>query len=268
MLAYPIIAIPDLHGQLRWLDDLVAELRRHAVWQTATLVFLGDLVDRGPDVKGTVQRVIDLLAERPGSVCVTGNHDLALVMAAGLGGEPEPFWVEKYRVNYDSDRTFLSYLGTAAERGNPEKWVSDLATLREAMPEHHRAFLAGLPWVAEASGHLFLHNGLSDELNEPPEIQLHALRQRRWEGVVSPRPGTKTFDLWQEHYPVWLGADKRVNAYPLVVPGKVQVVGHVRVDAPDVSPIRIRLDTTGGVWPPLTAAIFRGAAEPPEFVGS
>jgi serine/threonine protein phosphatase 1 len=268
LLTYPIVAIPDLHGQLAWLDALVCNLRTHPVWPSATLVFLGDLVDRGPDVKGTVQRVIELLAEKPGSVCLMGNHDLALVKAAGLGGPPEPFWVDKYRTNYDSDRTFLSYLGRAAERSNPEKWVSDLAALREAMPEPHRTFLGGLPWVAEASGHLFLHNGLSRELNEPAEVQLHALRQKRWAGVVSPKMGTKTFDHWQSHYPVWLGADRRVNADPLVLPNKVQVVGHVRVEGPDVTPVRIRLDTTGGVSPPLTAAVFRGAGEAVEFVVS
>lgn len=265
-LPYPIIAVPDLHGQLAWLDSLLTQLRSHEVWPTATLVFLGDLVDRGPDVRGVVQRVIELIDEKPGSVCVTGNHDFALVKAAGLGGEPEKFWSEKYRTNYDSDRTFLSFLGRAAERHTPEKFVSDLAALREAMPERHRTFLAGLPWVAEAAGHVFLHNGLSRELNEPAAIQLHALRQRRWADVVSPKLGTKTFALWQKHYPVWLGADKRVNADPLPVPGKVQVVGHVQVPEPDVNGVRVRLDTTGGVWPPLTAAVFRGAKTPVEFV--
>ena len=265
-LSYPIIAIPDLHGQLRWLDALVARLRTHEVWPTATLVFLGDLVDRGPDVKGAVQRVVELLAEKPGSVCVMGNHDLALVGATGLDGGAEQYWIDKYRTNYDSDRTFLSYLGRAAERTNPEKWVSDLAALREAVPTAHRAFLAGLPWVAEAAGHVFIHNGLSRELNEPAAIQLHALRQRRWAGVVSPKLGTKTFDLWQDFYPVWLGADRKVNADPLPRPGRVQVVGHVQLDQPDVNAVRIRLDTTGGVHPPLTAAVLRGAAEPPEFV--
>lgn len=265
-LRYPIVAIPDLHGQLRWLDALVATLRTHPVWPIATLVFLGDLVDRGPDVRGTVQRVIDLLHEKPGSVCLMGNHDLALVKAAGLGGEPEQFWVDKYRANYDSDRTFLSYLDRAAERHTAETWVSDLAALREAMPADHREFLAGLPWVAEAAGHLFLHNGLSRELNEPAAIQLHALRMKRWGDVVSSKLGTKTHSHWQTHYPVWLGADRRVNADPLVVPGKVQVVGHVQVDAPDVNPIRIRLDTTGRVAPPLTAAVFRGVTQPVEFV--
>ncbi len=265
-LDYPIIAIPDLHGQLRWLDDLVARLRAHVLWPTARLVFLGDLVDRGPDVQGTVQRVIELVSEKPGSVCVMGNHDLALVRAAGFGGVAEQFWVEKYRTNYDSDRTFLSYLGRVAERSSREKWVSDLAALREAAPAAHQAFLAGLSWVAEAAGHVFLHNGLSGELNEPAELQMHALRARRWAGWVTPKLGTKTFALWQDSYPVWLGADRKINDRPLPLPGKVLVVGHVQVDTPDVNAVRIRLDTTGGVHPPLTAAVFRGPHEPPEFV--
>ena len=35
------------------------------------------------------------------------------------------------------------------------------------MPAGHRDFLAILPWVAEAEGHIFLHNGFSPELDCP-----------------------------------------------------------------------------------------------------
>ncbi len=267
-LDYPIIAIGDLHGQLGFLDRLLTKLRTHDVWPAARLVFLGDLVDRGPDVKGTVQRVMDVLTEKPGSTCVMGNHDFALANALGLLGERSAFWTDKYRDNYDHEPTFRSYTGAGPVYSTDDEWLRELDDLREAMPESHREFLRGLPWLAEASGHLFLHNGLSSELNEPAEIQLHALRMRRWADVVSPKVGTKTAAVWQPHYPVWLGADKRVNANPLPVPGRVQVVGHVQVNAPEVNPVRIRLDTSGGVSEPLTAAVFRSATAPPEFVTS
>lgn len=267
-LDYPLIAVPDLHGQLGFLDRLVARLRAHPVWPSARLVFLGDLVDRGPDVRGTVQRVIDLLAEKPGSTCVMGNHDFALVNATGLMGDRADYWVKKYGETYDHTLTFRSYLGREPQYHGFDDWLRDLDALRAAMPERHREFLRSLPWLAEAGGHLFLHNGLSPELNEPAEAQLHALRAKRWAGVVTPKLGTKTADQWQAHYPVWLGADKRCNADPLPVPGKVQVVGHVKVTAPDVNDVRIRLDTSGGVVEPLTAAVFRSADAPPEFVTS
>ena len=266
-LSYPILAVGDLHGQRPWLDALVARLERLPEWPAATLVFLGDLVDRGPDVRGTVQRVIDLLAAKPGSVCVMGNHDLALVMAAGLGGDPDPFWVRKYATYDGSADTVRSYLGSEPDDYGAG-WVDWLRRLRDAMPAAHRDFLAGLPWVAEAGGHVFLHNGLSPELDEPARVQLELLRRKRWAGYATPRLGTVTAAEYQPGYPVWLGADKRLSANPLPLPGRVQVTGHQKVAEPEVNAVRIRLDTAGGVREPLTACLLRGLGEPPVFVSS
>ena len=92
------------------------------------------------------------------------------------------------------------------------------------------------------------------------------MRQRRWDDAVRPRPGTRTAALWQTHYPVWLGADKRLSARPLALPGRVQVTGHVRVEEPDVDAVRIRLDTSGGYDGPLTACLLRSAESEPVFV--
>ncbi|MBA3540775.1 MAG: metallophosphoesterase [Deltaproteobacteria bacterium] len=59
------IAIGDVHGCLEELDELLGLLG-----PGHRLVFLGDLVDRGPDPVGVVRRVRELGAE-----CVMGNHD-------------------------------------------------------------------------------------------------------------------------------------------------------------------------------------------------
>ena len=265
MLAYPIIAVGDLHGQLGWLNKLLAKLERLPEWPAASVVFLGDLVDRGPDVTGTVERVMGLLAEK-GGACVMGNHDLALVRAAGLSADPPGDWPHRYRVNYDHEPTFRGYVGRGWRRG-PD-WAADLAELRAAMPAAHREFLAGLPWVAEAEGYVFLHNGLSPSLDEPAGVQLELLRRRRWDGFVTPRLGTKTATDFNPAYPVWLGADKTLSADPLPLPGRVQVTGHTRVSVPEVNAVRIRLDTSGGTGEPLTACLLRGPAEPPAFVTS
>ena len=40
-----------------------------------------------------VDRVLGLIAEKPGSTAVMGNHDLGLVKAAGLDGHPAESWV-------------------------------------------------------------------------------------------------------------------------------------------------------------------------------
>ncbi len=53
-LDYPIIAIADLHGQLDQLKRLVARLESVSEWDDCALIFLGDFVDRGEDVPGTI----------------------------------------------------------------------------------------------------------------------------------------------------------------------------------------------------------------------
>jgi serine/threonine protein phosphatase 1 len=137
------------------------------------------------------------------------------------------------------------------------------------MPAEHRDFLASLPWVAEAEGHIFLHNGLSPELDCPASLQLECLHRKRWErAIVSPRFGTDTDKLFNPEYPVWLGADKRLSANPLPLSGKIQVSGHIKVDAPDANAVRIRIDTSGGICEPITACILTGPTAAPQFVGS
>jgi serine/threonine protein phosphatase 1 len=266
---YPVIAVGDLHGRVEWLDRLLARLRRLPEWPAARLVFLGDLVDRADRVKELVGRVMELIAEKPGSTCVMGNHDLALVRSAGLDGEPSAAWAKRYADHYDHVPTFTSYLGKEPQYFSADDWHDDLRLLRDAIPPGHRDFLANLPWVAEAEGHVFLHNGLSPDLDGPASTQLHGLRKKLWDrAVVSPRLGTETDRLFNPEYPVWLGADKRLSANPLPIPGRVQVTGHVRVDAPDANRVRIRIDTSGGVREPLTGCLLRGPAADPVFVFS
>ena len=115
-LNYPIIAIADLHGQLDQLKRLVTRLEMVSEWDDCALVFLGDFVDRGEDVPGTIDLVLDLLSRRPGGSAILGNHDLALVRAARLDdGPPSPYWIESYLRRYDHDQTFLGYLGRSTE---------------------------------------------------------------------------------------------------------------------------------------------------------
>jgi Calcineurin-like phosphoesterase len=52
-LDYPIIAIADLHGQLGQLKRLIEKRENLSTWDDCALVFLGDFIDRGEDVKGT-----------------------------------------------------------------------------------------------------------------------------------------------------------------------------------------------------------------------
>lgn len=265
-LDYPIIAIADLHGQLEQLERLIAQLEMISEWDDCALVFLGDYVDRGEDVPGTIDMVRELLSRRPGGSAVLGNHDLALVRATRLDdGPPSSYWIEGYLKRYDHEQTFVDYLGRTPSHGESQ-WESDLEELKGAIPAEQRSFLISLPWVVESSGHLFLHCGLSPELGANPLEQGAAMHLKRWDRCsLNPVEGTDTDLLWQPEYPVWIGADKNLSKTPVGFPGKIQVTGHVVVKKPDVNSTRIRLDTSGGLGY-LTACLLRSADAGPEFI--
>ncbi len=165
------------------------------------------------------------------------------------------------------DQTFLGYLGRIPNHGGGN-WESALEELKGAIPAEHQAFLVSLPWVVESSVHLFLHCGLSQELGASPLEQVATMHLKRWDrSTLNPVAGTNTDLLWRHEYPVWIGADKNLSKTPLEFPGKTQVTGHVVVSKPDVNPVRIRLDTSGGSGF-LTACLLRSADAKPEFISS
>lgn len=76
----PLDLIGDVHGELDALGRLLARLGCDPDKRTATrpLVFVGDLVDRGPDSPGVVKLVGDLV-DAGLAWCVLGNHELNLL---------------------------------------------------------------------------------------------------------------------------------------------------------------------------------------------
>ncbi|MEV6912794.1 polynucleotide kinase-phosphatase [Amycolatopsis sp. NPDC051071] len=78
----PFDVIGDVHGCREELEELLAELGYvdgvHPAGRTA--VFVGDLVDRGPDTPGVLRRVM-AMAEAGNALVVCGNHEQKLVRA-------------------------------------------------------------------------------------------------------------------------------------------------------------------------------------------
>lgn len=62
------VLVGDVHGCLEELDELMRKISFSK--ETMRLVFLGDLMDRGPDPIGCIRRVRELGAE-----CILGNHE-------------------------------------------------------------------------------------------------------------------------------------------------------------------------------------------------
>jgi polynucleotide kinase-phosphatase len=75
-LTGPFDIIGDIHGCRSELDTLLAKLgyRDGAHPEGRTAVFVGDLVDRGPDSPGVLRRVMGMVAAGT-ALCVPGNHE-------------------------------------------------------------------------------------------------------------------------------------------------------------------------------------------------
>lgn len=63
-----IVVVGDVHGCIEELDELLKTLEYNK--ENMRLVFLGDLMDRGPDAGACIRRVRELDVE-----CVMGNHE-------------------------------------------------------------------------------------------------------------------------------------------------------------------------------------------------
>jgi len=96
----PLDIIGDVHGEYDALEKLLVQLgydREGASVDGRRLVFLGDLVDRGPDSPAVVDKVMALVREDK-AYCLMGNHELNILLNKPLPGngwfiQPNP--VEK-----------------------------------------------------------------------------------------------------------------------------------------------------------------------------
>ena len=134
------IAIGDIHGCATALAALIDTIDPDP---SDTLVFLGDFIDRGPESRRVLDRVIDL-AGRCRVVPILGNHEEMLLDAlrdtANLAK-----WLK-----CGGAYTLRSY---GWEMGGVRRRLEDW------IPPHHRAFLSSCLQFFETDTHIFVHAG-------------------------------------------------------------------------------------------------------------
>lgn len=151
-----VLAIGDIHGCLGPLDDLLAWVNPRPGDQ---LITLGDYVDRGPDTRGVLDRLIALKRERP-TVCLRGNHEIMMVNA---------------RHGDSGDRKMWLGVGGAQALGSYGSAPGRAGTLDD-VPDAHWEFLEDeLRDYFETENFIFVHAGVtySDPLDEQPASALY-----------------------------------------------------------------------------------------------
>jgi serine/threonine protein phosphatase 1 len=149
------IAIGDIHGCLKALDAILGSIDPQP---DDMIVTLGDYVDRGPDSRGVVDRLI-ALADQCSLVPILGNHDDVLLQA-------------RYQGHLSS---FLSMGGLSTLASYGASSPPDLTLI----PDEHYAFLETCVDFFETETHIFLHATYLPHLpmSQQPGLAL------RWESL-------------------------------------------------------------------------------------
>ncbi len=132
--------IGDIHGCGQALDELLALVEDRA----ESFVFLGDYIDRGPDSKGVVDRLLAFRARHPRTVFLMGNHEMMLLEY--LQGHDEEFFLTAGGIE-----TLASY-GLSPDAGP--------AAAAAGLPPEHLSFFNELPILWEDQHGFYVHAGL------------------------------------------------------------------------------------------------------------
>jgi serine/threonine protein phosphatase 1 len=156
-----IFAIGDLHGCADELKVLLDHVRPQAA---DTIVFLGDYVDRGPDSKAVVSRLLQLAREGPRCVFLKGNHEDMFLDFLGLGGHHGDAFL------YNGGNATLRSYGL-------DPHFPPL--LPDRLPPDHLAFYRALAASHREGDFLFVHAGIRPEvpLDRQDEEDLFWIRE-------------------------------------------------------------------------------------------
>lgn len=177
-----ILAIGDVHGCHRALTTLLKTMRPSV---SDTLVFVGDVVDRGPASRQVIDCIL-ALRETCKIVFIMGNHEELMLDAISGRGLVEPWLRAGGRATLDS------YGGR----------------IEDVPPAHLRFLSAGAPFL-ETDTEIFVHANLESGISLPNQRSEFL----RWQRIDSSQPP------YSRHKRVICGHSSQFDGAPLVFDG-------------------------------------------------
>jgi serine/threonine protein phosphatase 1 len=161
------IAISDIHGCVETFRKLVTE--KLALTRQDALYLLGDYINKGPDSKGVIDFIFELMDAGFKVYCLRGNHEQYLI--DGL----QYSWEEIAFINRGGRETLDSF-GTTNVRDIPSKYIE---------------FISALPYYIEVQDFLLIHAGLNFDLTDPYKDDFSMLNIRNMEVDLSKTGGRR-----------------------------------------------------------------------------
>ena len=210
-----VYAVGDIHGcniLLQKIHNKILATSKDIEGQKL-LIYLGDYIDRGPDIKGVIQTLIDFQPENFKQVFLLGNHEQMLLdftvgkrnslyIWLGNGGLET---LESYGCDLNS------YIDNSMELKGEELIRKQFTRL---LPSAHKNFFNQLILNYEWDDYFFVHAGINPDL--PLEKQ-------------------------EKETMLWTREKNFFN--PKMTCSKIIVHGHTPVEKIEKYPFRINLDT-------------------------
>ena len=149
--------VGDVHGRLDLLDELIGQIEADLAERPiakAHLIFVGDLIDRGPASAQVVERLRTYRHPGLETVFLLGNHEEVLLRI--LEGESE--LISKWR-RFGGKECMQSYGADPAEFARLDDEQA-LAAVRALVPASHVEFLNGFADTCRFGDYLIVHAGI------------------------------------------------------------------------------------------------------------
>lgn len=199
------IMISDIHGCMEQFNEMLHLVKYNSKYDQ--LILLGDYVDRGPDSKEVVEKVIELVRDH-NAIAIRGNHDQRLVDLI----RNDNISIRTKFLEHGGIETLRSYCNNNEISNN---YLDQARETIEALYGYQIEFLSKLPLYHEDDNHIYVHAGLNPEFidwkNQPEHDFMYMKEkfiQHRFhlnKRVVFGH--TRTVDI-HGHSDIWFSEDK------------------------------------------------------------
>jgi len=240
----PLDVVGDVHGECAALDRLLARMGyvdgvhpdgRH-------LVFVGDLVDRGADSVGVLERVMAWV-DAGVAYCILGNHELNLLLGESKSGNQWWYGVDETWKAHGVGGRFDSVLATDDLRQRAMAFFGSLPLVLERSDVRivHAAWsaaaisrLSGLGSAAELAS---FHAEQQDQIEQEKNVDAAYQRERDEFPSLSSKVLSKAEVRLLPRHGFWAEAEQRRLPHKLITSGSERAL---RADQP--------LFEAGGKW--------------------
>lgn len=164
-------AISDIHG---CLDTFKTLLEKIGFGKSDTLYLLGDLIDRGPESKGTMDLVMQMQKDGFGIICLKGNHEWMFSQAID---ETKPYVWDWHRY-----ASWIKNGGLTTMMNFGYQRIDDLKQIDDKYPE----FLAEMKDYVELDDYFLVHAGFNFLAEDPFKDTQQMYWIRNWYKDIDP----------------------------------------------------------------------------------